>query len=63
MSGSTRGGPEHWSPVVLASAVGCGCVLSALLWQPPFARPLIACGVIALTVAAVSYLRQLLGRP
>jgi len=59
MSGSTRARHEHY---VLASAVGCGCVLSALLWQPPFARELVIIGVIALTVAAVNYLRHLLDR-
>jgi hypothetical protein len=46
----------------LTSAIGCACLLAAQLWQPPFARELNICGVIALTLAMVLYLRQAVQR-
>jgi len=39
-------------------AAGCTCLASALLWQPPFDRELVVCGLVALIVAVGSYLRE-----
>jgi hypothetical protein len=46
----------------LLSAAACGAFASALLWQPPFNRELIVCGLVALIVAAGRYLRDLFER-
>jgi hypothetical protein len=46
----------------LWSAVGGGCMASAMLWQPPFGRELMVCGVVALVVAAGIYFRESLER-
>jgi hypothetical protein len=46
----------------LLSAVGCGLLLSALLWQPPFQRELTTCAVVALLLALGSFLKRLASR-
>jgi len=42
----------------LWSAAGFACIASATLWQPPFYRELMACGLVALMVAGGSYFRE-----
>jgi hypothetical protein len=42
----------------LWSAVGSACLASAALWQPPFGRELMVCGLVALVVAGGSYVRE-----
>jgi hypothetical protein len=42
----------------LFSAVGCGLLLSAMIWEPPFQRELIVFGVVALMLAVSSLLRR-----
>lgn len=54
--------PRPFRGVWLLSAVGCGLLLSALLWQPPFQRQLTMCAVGVLVVAVVSLLKRLVGR-
>jgi hypothetical protein len=43
----------------LLSAAGGASLASALLWQPPFYRELIVCGLVALIIAAGGYLQEL----
>jgi hypothetical protein len=50
--------PAGW----LLSAVGCGLLLSALLWQPPFHRELALIALVLLIVALTRFLRRLAGR-
>ena len=38
--------------------VGCAALAFALLWQPPFARELIVCGMVALMAAAGGYFQD-----
>jgi hypothetical protein len=40
------------------SAVGCGLLLSAVIWEPPFQRELIVFGVVALMLALTGLLRR-----
>ena len=47
--------PASW----LLSAVGCGLLLSAVLWQPPFQRELTVTGFVLLLLALGSFLKRL----
>ena len=47
----------------LLGAVGGVCLASAELWQPPFFRELVVCGLVVLMIAAGRYLLELGGRP
>ena len=47
----------------LLGAVGGVCLVSAELWQPPFFRELVVCGLVVLMIAAGRYLLELGGRP
>jgi len=54
--------PRPFPAVWLLSAVGCGLLLSAQLWQPPFQRELTMLAVVVLIVALVNFLKRLVGR-
>jgi hypothetical protein len=49
---------RRFSSSWLFCAVGSGCILSALLWQPAFQHELTTCGLVALLVAAARRLAQ-----
>lgn len=42
--------------------VGFACMASATLWQPPFGRQLMVCGLVALVVAGAIYFRERMER-
>jgi hypothetical protein len=39
-------------------AVGFACMAAATLWQPPFGRELMVCGLAAFVVAGGIYFRE-----
>jgi len=39
-------------------AVGAGCMTAAMLWQPPFGRELMICGLVTLVVGGGIYFRE-----
>jgi hypothetical protein len=43
----------------LLSAAGGASMAAGLLWQPPFYRELVVCGLIAMMVAAGGFLKEL----
>jgi hypothetical protein len=55
---STSRFPASW----LLSAVGCGLLLSAVLWQPPFQRELTIIAVVILLLAVANFLKRLASR-
>lgn len=50
--------PRSW----LLSAIGCGLVLSAQLWQPPFQRELMIIGMVSFLLAMTTFLRKIVSR-